>query len=190
MEKCLNEQLDDFGIYLDECQYQKLYDMMIKCSVGDNFKIDCSSGRSIIINIDNSDYVYQFYLNTMHFNTVLHNSELVKNLNGFVNIIDILYDYDTIIYEKLIPIYNIQDNTITLFTSLDQFYNDISLILYTLRLTSLVHGDFTCDNIGFSTTTNEYVLYDLETLKFNDNTCTDIYRVNDSLLFHHIIFSH
>lgn len=185
----LDEKLNEYGIFLEQNQYDTLYKFLINYSINDDFDIDCSSGRSLVINPRLSTCVYQFYLNQYNFECIVNNLKLINSSPVFVNVLGVLYNYSIIIYEKIRPIYNIKTRCISLYTNLDKFYNDICYILYILKLKSLSHGDFTCDNIGYSLLRKRYVLYDLETIKKTTN-CSDIYSINKSLLFHGIVFSH
>ena len=70
---------------------------------------------------------------------------------------------NTIEYERLEPIYNITNNSINI---KDNFYSSVYEILESFLHHRLVHGDFCCDNIGYSPKQQKYVVYDFETVRY------------------------
>lgn len=160
-KKMVNNVVKDFNLKFEDMTY--------------------SSGRSLIFK--KNDTVYQLYLAEALFNIVCHNIKLSANVNGIVKMINIYPKYNTIQYEYVEPIYDIHTKTIK--ADLKRLYHDVKTILKNLDINQLVHGDFCCDNMGYSQVQNKYVLYDLETLHRMrcDEQDVDSYNIAKSFKF-------
>jgi len=182
----MQNQLDDLGLYLTDEQSKLFFKLVI------NYNLDCSSvqlysssGRSIVLKC--TDIVYQFYLYKSLYDKVVENIKRVEFIPGIIHVYEFIPQYNTIVFECVEPIYNVVKNKIIVpREKLDTFFNDMFQIMFQLRLQKLVHGDFVCDNIGYSWYQNQYVVYDLEFLSAMtiDSVYRDVNEFNKSCRFH------
>jgi hypothetical protein len=162
--------MSELGLHLSKHQLKLVLKLTTKFDL-DVSKVTYSSGRSLIFR--KYDKVYQIYLSDKLFNKVVFNLTLLSDVVGIIKYYNIYEKLNTIVYEYVDPIYNIHDNSINISGSSsssgggpDSFYADIDNILSSLAMNRLVHGDFCCDNIGYSQIQNRYVVYDLETARY------------------------
>lgn len=157
--------MSELGLCLSKHQLKLVLKLTTKFDL-DVSKVTYSSGRSLIFR--KYDKVYQIYLSDVLFNKIVYNLTLLSDVVGIVKYYNIYEKLNTIVYEYVDPIYNIHDNSINISGTggTDSFYADIENILSSLAMNRLVHGDFCCDNIGYSQIQNRYVVYDLETARY------------------------
>lgn len=169
----------ELGLDLSPRQYKLVTDLITKFELNID-SMTYSSGRSLIFYKPKS--VYQLYLSDELFNKVIYNINLCNNIEGVVKYYNIYPTLNTIEYERVEPIYNITTNRINVNST---FYSDIYTILESFLNHHLVHGDFCCDNIGYSHAQQKYVVYDLETVRYmtNEDDYIDKHRFEKSLNF-------
>ena len=173
----------DIGITLDTYQSKMIAKLVYKFDLNMN-DIRCSSGRSIIFIKDNM--VYQIYLSDLLFQTIVHNLKLISNMKGIVQYYHVYDKLNTVQYEKVEPIYNVQTSHLYENVNIDKLVQNVDNILTSLNKAQIVHGDFCCDNMGYSNIQKQYVLYDLETVRYmiNDNdVICDQNRIKKSIKF-------
>jgi hypothetical protein len=130
-----------------------------------------SSGRSLVF--FKNEKVFQIYLSDKLFEKILYNLNLCKGIEGIIAHYNIHPKINTIEYERIEPIYNITTNTISVNNT---FYSNVYTIIESFLRNRIVHGDFCCDNIGYSPKQKRYIVYDLETVRYMLNGEEDVDR--------------
>jgi hypothetical protein len=151
--------LSEFGLDLSFHQHRMIQILILKFDLDVN-SCTYSSGRSLIFL--KHDKAYQLYLTNELFEKVLQNLDTCHEIEGIVKQYIIHPKFNTVEYERIEPIYNVVTNSIIVN---DSFYSDIYTILESFLKYRIVHGDFCCDNIGYSSKQKRYVIYDLETVR-------------------------
>ena len=138
-----------------------------------------SSGLSvIIIDKQDKDYIYQYYLSMSTYEKVKKNIQHLNELQikGFVKAYSFDDEFRLIKYQKIEPII---ENNFDIF----KLKNDILKILIELKKNNISHGDLTLDNIGFYSKENRFILYDFETITFDTEQSNDLYTFLKSINF-------
>ena len=151
--------LSDLGIDLSFHQHRMIRNLILKFDLDIN-SCTYSSGRSLIFL--KHDKAYQLYLTDELFEKVLYNLRICYGIDGIITHYIIHPKLNTIEYERIEPIYNVVTNDINVNES---FYSEIYTILESFLKHRIVHGDFCCDNIGYSSKQKRYIVYDLETIR-------------------------
>lgn len=163
--------MNELGLDLDNSQCIMISNLVTTFDLTFS-DVTYSSGRSLIFY--KNDKVYQLYLSHNLFTQVIHNLKLLHPINGIIIHYDIHSTFNTIEYERIKPIYNVVDNSICINHN---FFIDVYSILESLLEHRIVHGDFCCDNIGYSFKQAKYVLYDFETVRCMQSGEEDVDRV-------------
>lgn len=152
--------------------------------------VTCSSGRSIVFVPHTRDSVYQFYRTDQLFCSVLESIKACTGMQGIVQTLHVYPDLRTVQYEYLEPVCNPVRRTASVG---ETFEEDIQSVLTELKDRGLAHGDFRCDNIGYSPSRGRYVVYDLESMRSYDDYGsiargkTDAMQLAQSLRFWNIV---
>ena len=176
----MNDILDTLGICLTPFQYIMFKNILKYVVQTDTCKLKftTSSGNSIVI-IDEYK-VYQFYLFIKTYYHVLKVCQM--NIPGFVSYINHYDMYQVIIFERIQPILNIENNTVKCVNTI-YLINDIFNTLLTLQNLKISHNDLTLDNIGYSSKSHHYLIYDFENVKFESYKSRDMYTFLKSIEF-------
>lgn len=186
---------EHYGVF--DPEQQEVIDTVIdKYVAKEGFEIDLcvSSGRSVVIAPFDQEFVIQIYFNNDLF---IHINEMF--IEGYfdtpatVDVIDIIPEYNAIIYESIKPI-NTPENInglcygdkskINEYMSKEEknkLYNDMQ---ENLDLITFEHGDCTIDNIGYSIKNDRYVLFDFDMSKRPKNIIRDWNTFTKSITFH------
>lgn len=149
----------ELGLDLSFHQHRMIRNLILKFDL-DVTTCTYSSGRSLIF--FKHDKAYQLYLTDELFERVLQNLRTCYSIEGVIQHYNIHPKLNTIEYEHVEPIYNVGTNSINVTES---FYSDVYTILESFLKQRIVHGDFCCDNIGYSSKQKRYIIYDLETVR-------------------------
>ena len=152
--------LSELGLDLSFHQHRMIRNLILKFDL-DVDSCTYSSGRSLIFL--KHDKAYQLYLTDELFKKVLQNIQTCYIIDGVIQHYIIHPKHNTIEFERVEPIYNINTNSIIVN---DTFYSDVYTILESFLKHRIVHGDFCCDNIGYSSKRKRYVIFDLETVRY------------------------
>lgn len=171
----------DLGVYMTAPQLENLK-IIIKTIFNNDltkFELTASSGLSIVIIDTHYNYVHQYYLSKDLYKKVLDNvTKLKQTINhGFVKIISYNDELQLITYEKVEPI---KDDDF----DMSKLKNDVFKTLKAMKRFGISHGDLVLDNIGYSKTDNQYLIYDFETVKFDVKESNDLYTFLKSIKFH------
>lgn len=151
--------LGDLGLDLSIHQYRMIQELIHEFDLNVNL-CTYSSGRSLIFL--KNEKAYQLYLTGELFERVLQNLSTCRRIDGIIKHYNIYPKLNTIEYERIEPIYKVATNSIDVNES---FYSDVHVILESFLKHQIVHGDFCCDNIGYSPKQKRYIVYDLETVR-------------------------
>lgn len=151
--------LGDLGLELSFHQHRMIRNLINKFDLDVNL-CTYSSGRSLIFL--KNDKAYQLYLTDELFERILQNLNTSHVIEGVIKHYIIHPKLNTVEYERIEPIYNVITNCINVN---ETFYSDVYNILESFLKHRIVHGDFCCDNIGYSSKQKRYIVYDLETIR-------------------------
>jgi hypothetical protein len=186
---------EHYGVF--DIKQQDIIDEVIdKYIAKEGFEIDIcvSSGRSVVIVPFDQEFVIQIYFNNDLF---IHINEMF--IDGYfdtpatVDVIDIIPEYNAIIYESIKPINTPKNirrlcyggkSMINEYMSMDEknkLYKDMN---ENFDLITFEHGDCTIDNIGYSIKNDRYVLFDFDMSKRPKNTAKDLKIFTKSITFH------
>lgn len=171
--------LHELGLDLTLHQRRMVSNLILKFDLDSNL-VTYSSGRSLVF--FKGDKVYQIYLSDKLFEKILYNLNLCKGIEGIIKHYNIHPKINTIEYERIEPIYNITTNTINVNNT---FYSNVCTIIESFLKYRIIHGDFCCDNIGYSPRQKRYIVYDLETVRYmlNGDENVDRNRLEKSIKF-------
>ena len=178
--KILLKKLEDFGII-----YDRRIENIINLINLDIKYIDItdSNGQSVVF--ITPIYVFQFYRNKEVFNKILRFIIIHNNKSQyFVKYIKHFEDLNTIVWEKIKPIYDF--GTLYIKSNIKKIRRDIEYALEYIHQIGFLHGDCTLDNIGKNNKGN-YVLFDFDLISnIGEKDNTDFYKFEKSIKFLYI----
>lgn len=182
--------LSDIGICLNSKQTVVFEELLGKVGyTPSHYDVKSSCGMSIVIIPRDGFTVYQFYLSDATFEKIQTHLSLIQSIDGFVKIIDVYPDFNTIVYEKIEPIVHVEIGKISVkpFVNVEKLMNNVVQTLVDLKMKGACHRDLTLDNIGYSHTKDKYLVYDFETISVDDAECSknrDLNTFLESIKFH------
>lgn len=182
--------LSDIGMCLNSKQTVVFEELLTKIGyTPESCDVKSSGGMSIVIIPRNGFTVYQFYLSDATFQKIQAHLSLIQSIDGFVKIIDVYPEFNTVEFEKVEPTIHVEIGKISVepFVSLEKLMNDVVQTLVDLKMKGACHRDLTLDNIGYSRTKDKYLVYDFETMSVDDGECgknRDLHTFLESLKFH------
>lgn len=184
--------LSDIGMCLNSKQTVVFERLLTKVDYKpESYDVKSSCGMSIVIIPRKGYTVYQFYLSDATFEKIQAHLSLIQSIDGFVKIIDVYPDFNTIEFEKVEPIIHVEIGKISVkpFVSLEKLMNHVCQTLVDLKMASVCHRDLTLDNIGYSSAKDKYLVYDFETMSVDDGEeeCSknrDLHTFLESIKFH------
>ena len=185
-----SELLSDIGICLNDRQTNVFTSLLSLISyTPEKYDVKSSGGMSIVMVPHGKSIVFQFYLSDFIFDKIQTNLTLVQSINGFVKILDVYPEFNTIVYEKIDPIVDTTLFKVKETVDAKRLMNDIFQLLVDLKSSNLYHRDLTLDNIGYSAIKDKYLVYDFETLAVDTESTyqnKDMYTFMDSVKFHKV----
>jgi len=212
-EKNENEESEYKSLSMYENISKVLNHDMLK---NEKFKITSSSGSSNILIFENLDIVVQVYnfkksieiiltlmkilnhkesieINFKFFSGTCFRDRIIDfNVSKSFNVMDYVCNFvsydegsDSIVWRKLIPLKSIQAYESFVRNNWKKFLWDTSIILFILNKLKLTHSDFTLDNLGIYN--GNFVIYDLDSIKFEYIDGLDVNSFINSLRFNNLI---
>lgn len=191
-----SELLSDIGICLNDRQTTVFTSLLSWISyTPDKYNVKSSCGMSIVIVPLCKSRVYQFYLSESTFQKIQTNLQIIQSIDGFVKILDLYPEFNTIVYEKIEPIIDILTNDNVKFkvketVDVKRLMNDVFQLLVDMKSKNLCHRDLTLDNIGYSKLKDKYLVYDFETIAIDKELAyqnKDMYTFIESIKFHELV---